>query len=679
MRSLSVSAFLWLSLLAPTALGLAPAGPWDAFNFAPKSKTVYPASIREQEGTVTNSQRLVNNAGSATLNGQGTYVTLDFGVEVGGLISMNLDSVVPTSSLALSFTESPMFIRPTASDDSSFPSANTTYDTVLPVPAPLTTGLWTQPAFSLRGGFRFLTIVLTSAEGAVTLSNVSCAISFMPHVDDLRAYTGYFFAEDPGFHDENFLTKIWMAGAYTVQTNTVAVNTGRQVPFEPAGHWANNATLGIAGPIIVDGAKRDRAVWPGDMGIAVPTQFVSTNDLIPTRNALGTMLGNINPITGALPESGPPLSQLGSDTYHCWTLIGTHNYYLYSGDLAWVQNIWSNYTKAVAFLEAKVDPKVGLMNVTGLRDWARLGQGGFNAEANAILYHVLTTAASLATAMSLPDLAAAWTQNATALKTNYNAAYWVPELGMYRDNMTTTLTPQDANSLAVLFNVTNSTEQAVSISAGLEKNWGEFGPVAPELPGTITPFISGFELQAHFVAGNASRAMDLLHREWGYILYTNLSVQSTLIEGFTANGSIWYRSFDGYNFDPAYTSHAHGWSSGPTSALTIYVLGLSVTGVQGSEWLFSPNIAGLPHAEGGFETPLGWFGASWTASTQGSTTTFNANVDVPTGTSGVFVVPRELQGSGRLSVSVDGRKTAMADDGSVSLAGGTHTVLVAQD
>jgi hypothetical protein len=46
------------------------------------------------------------------------------------------------------------------------------------------------------------------------------------------------------------------------------------------------------------------------------------------------------------------------------------------------------------------------------------------------------------------------------------------------------------------------------------------------------------QLQAHFVAGNASRAMDLLHREWGYMLYTNLSVESTLIEGFTGNGSI---------------------------------------------------------------------------------------------------------------------------------------------
>lgn len=50
------------------------------------------------------------------------------------------------------------------------------------------------------------------------------------------------------------------------------------------------------------------------MGIAVPTSFVSTNDLIPIRNALSTMFAAINPKTGALPESGPPLSQKGPPT-----------------------------------------------------------------------------------------------------------------------------------------------------------------------------------------------------------------------------------------------------------------------------------------------------------------------------------------------------------------------------
>ena len=106
------------------------------------------------------------------------------------------------------------------------------------------------------------------------------------------------------------------------------------------------------------------------------------------------MLAAINPRTGALPESGPPLSQLDSDTYHAWTLIGTHNYYLYSGDSDWLQTIWANYTKAVGFLEGKVGPS-GLMNVTGLRDWARLGGGGINAEGNALLYRVSCSQSSL--------------------------------------------------------------------------------------------------------------------------------------------------------------------------------------------------------------------------------------------------------------------------------------------
>ena len=85
------------------------------------------------------------------------------------------------------------------------------------------------------------------------------------------------------------------------------------------------------------------SIYVGDMGIAVPTAFVSTNDLIPVKNALSTMFAAINPSTGALPESGPPLSQLDSDTYHGWTLIGTYNYYLYSGDDVWLKEVWANY------------------------------------------------------------------------------------------------------------------------------------------------------------------------------------------------------------------------------------------------------------------------------------------------------------------------------------------------
>lgn len=151
-------------------------------------------------------------------------------------------------------------------------------------------------------------------------------------------------------------------------------------------------------------------------------------------------------------------------------------------------------------------------------------------------------------------VASQYGQNANALKTVFNQVFWLESAGLYRDNSSTTLCPQDANSMSILYNLTTSAEQASRVSEGLEKNWNDLGPVAPELPDTISPFIGSLEvriitilfrrfliisqLQAHFESNNDDRAMDLLRRTWGYMLYTNLSVESTLLEGFTANGSL---------------------------------------------------------------------------------------------------------------------------------------------
>ena len=128
-------------------------------------------------------------------------------MKVGGWVSLNFDNVSEDSAISLAFTESPLFISPFLSDDSSYPSANMSYDGVLQVPAPLSAGYWTQPRAQLRGGYRFLTIASTSSS-AVSISNISCEISFMPHFGDMRDYSGYFYSSDPEFVDQNFLTRV---------------------------------------------------------------------------------------------------------------------------------------------------------------------------------------------------------------------------------------------------------------------------------------------------------------------------------------------------------------------------------------------------------------------------------------------------------------------------------------
>jgi hypothetical protein len=117
--------------------------------------------------------------------------------------------------------------------------------------------------------------------------------------------------------------------------------------------------------------------------------LVSLNDLLPTKNSLTVMFSTQDPVTGALQYSGPPINAHGSDTYIAWSLIGTHNYFLYTGDLAFVQLVWANYTKALNFLESQVD-ETGLANVPTAfqNDWGRDGGAGHNSAFNALLYRV---------------------------------------------------------------------------------------------------------------------------------------------------------------------------------------------------------------------------------------------------------------------------------------------------
>ncbi|KAF5389069.1 hypothetical protein D9757_004994 [Collybiopsis confluens] len=649
----------------------APAGPWDAFNFAPSGRLFSPKAVYDTVGQVLGAENLVGNASSsngATITGAGSYVVLDFGLEVGGRVSFQINAT-SSSAVALAFTESAEFISPTTSDDSCQVSPSEDRDGVLSVPTPLT-GIetFTQTIGDQRGGFRFLTIV-SRDDAPVTISNINLNATFMPQFEDLNAYTGYFYAQDTtGFHDPDFLTKLWYGGAYTVQTNTIDVHEARQQPCPAGGGWANNATGGpIEGTILVDGAKRDRNVWPGDMGISTHTELVSTFDLESSKNSLLVMFSTQDRTTGALQYSGPPINAHGSDTYITWSLIGTHTVYLYTGDLDFVKQVWANYTFALEFLQSQVD-QTGLMNVPNAfaNDWGRNDGQGHNIAANVLLYETLVTASELATALGNSSLARAYTANATSVKAAINDLLWDEGAGLFKDNDASTLHPQDGNSLAVLFNATNNASQIQSISEGLTQFWTDIGPLSPELNDTIIPFVGGFELQAHFIAGQGERALDLLHREWGYMLYTNLSVQSTMLEGFTANGSLGYRSAAGYNFDHSYTSHAHGWSTGPTFSLTFHLVGLTITSPQGATWSVAPVLSGLDAAQGGFETGLGSFGADWTLA---NNKTFTITVNTPSGTKGTVTLP----GAGE--VSVDGKPTR-ANGNTLALSGGKHTVVL---
>jgi hypothetical protein len=605
------------------------------------------------------------------LRGNGSGLVFDFGVEVGGILTIQYTATGP-GSIGLAFTEASTWIGEwsDASNGKFAGRDGALYANV----SGTGNGKYSMPDKAMRGGFRYLTaFLITDTNTTVGINEVSLELSFQPTWSDLRAYQGYFHCSD------ELLNKIWYAGAYTLQTNAVPVNTGRWVPMLANG-WANNGTLGPGDTIIVDGAKRDRAVWPGDMGIAVPSSFVSIGDLYSVKNALQVMY-NYQNRDGSFPEAGPPLLQQNSDTYHMWTMIGTYNYMLYTNDAAFVRQNWDRYLKAMDYIYGKVGPS-GLLNQTGTRDWARWQTGFNNSEVNMILYHTLTTGASLATWINdTSSLNTTWLGRASALQTAINKYCFDTSYGAFKDNATDTqLHPQDANSMAVLFGIVNSTSRAAqSISSRLTENWSPIGAVAPELPENISPFISSFEIQAHLKIGRADRALELIRRSWGWYQNHPNGTGSTVIEGYLVNGTFGYRSSRGYGYDASYVSHAHGWSAGPTSALTEYIVGLTVTGPAGITWALRPQFGGLKNAEAGFMTNLGKFQAHWTWNDDAYELTFTT----PTRTSGQVALPY-LEKEIRPKISLNGKKLLEDSmklwDGKVliDLAGGVYAIKVSK-
>ena len=552
-------------------------------------------------------------------------MTYDFGKEVGGIVRFSYQNT-GNGTLGISFTESRKFVGYVSDSSNGLFNGSDLYLNVTLTGQP---GEYVMPDKVLRGGFRYMTLWLStnSSSTSFTAQNISVELDFQPTWSNLRAYQGYFHCSD------ELLNRIWYAGAYTLQSNSVPTNTGRQVPMLVY-NWANNATLGPGNSIIVDGAKRDRAVWPGDMGIAVPSAFVSTGDLESVRNALQVMYDYQNTTTGAFDESGPPLSQKNSDTYHMWTMIGSYNYVLYTNDTAWLTPLWEKYQHAMQYVVDKIDES-GLMNVTGTRDWARWQQGFHNTEANMILFQTLTTGSELATWLGETSVAANWSATASALASAINNLTYDGFASAYRDNDTaTSLHPQDANSMALLFSVAPSS-QVPGIANALIDNWTPIGPVTPELPYNVSPFISSFELLGRLAVRDTARALELLRTLWGWVINNPDSTESTLLEGYLFNGSFSYRSDRGYSYDESYVSHAHGWSSGPTSALSHSVLGLDVVSPAGGAWKLAPQRGDLMFAEGGFTTILGKFSAKWQVQTGGVLLTW----DTPIETTGTIVVP----------------------------------------
>ncbi|KAL4146718.1 hypothetical protein PRNP1_012582 [Phytophthora ramorum] len=642
------------SVLATAASGNA-AAPWEQYIQSPASRDIEPVSIYGSSGSVNVSDL------TASLSGNGSTVTYDFGQQVTGFITLQFGSgTTSNSQLGVAFSENAEYIG----IESDLSTDMAIIDGTIYAPAEPDSSYTFGREFA-RGSYRYLTLS-TSSSDAVEITGVSTHFTAAPATDDdkLREYSGYFYSDD------DLLNRIWYAGAYTVQICTIASNESRANPPTITEYgWFNNATIQnvtTGAEVYVDGAKRDRTPWPGDFGVSTLSKVVTLNsdNLLSVRHAINSLYAIQNTTNGQFAYAGTPiaprvqLAGVNSDTYHIWTLIALADYTTLAADPEFAKNLWDQALFGFAFILDKVDSADTLLNVTATNDWGRVGQGAKNIAANSLVYHALVSYAELAPQLGLDAPSyngTTFDEIASAVKTSVNSNLWDDAVGLFRDNTTAAgaaLHPQDGNSLAVRYNLTQSSEQAATVSENLATRWNEYGAVSPEGLGSISPFITSVEVEAHLRAtpGNASLALEIIRRQWGYML--NTFSNSTTIEAYYETGELMY-PFYGLELG-GYISHAHAWSTGPTASLTLHVGGLSPVTDAGKTWEFVPHAAGADIGElhTGYTLATGDFSVEWTTKNEDSF--FLANLETPQNTTGSISVPTFGKSLDAIAISING-------------------------
>ena len=168
----------------------------------------------------------------------------------------------------------------------------------------------------------------------------------------------------------------------------------------------------------------------------------------------------------------------------------------------------------------------------------------------------------------------------------------------------------------------------------------------------VYAFTSYPEISARFLTGSANSAIDEIKRLYGWMATHDPG--HTDWEGIGAGGSM---------YEGAYTSAAHGWSTGVVSELTNDLLGASPVTPGYATWAVTPHPGTVKWAQGQLPTPHGPLDVSWSAGKK----SFTLMVSAPRGTSGSVTLP--VSGT----VYLDGHRVSA---GALTNLRGSHTVVV---
>lgn len=411
--------------------------------------------------------------------------------------------------------------------------------------------------------------------------------------------------------------------------------------------------------VCVDGPKRDRLVWLGDLYHTSRIVSASTSRYDLIKGTLAYVLSWQTP-DGLLPYDAPmgynsslaySAFALGGGglllgyevygiilpDYQILGLLSFANYISTSNDLSFARESWSQWQLLTSWILNQIDSTTGLLSLFG----GFLGPASGGSAINCALVQALNGIAHVATAINDSASASHYHIAASTLADNINNKLWNPAVGVYSLSLTNA---KDYSVNSCAFCITSGTANASQSSSLLTAIQSlVLGPGykdstqvnSSDLFTNISPNTNGFLLAALMsqrTATGATASQQLLRSLWG----------SMLANDETTTGASWeYVSLLGEPGLGLYTSLSHPWGGAPTYLLTEWAAGLQAAagppGFGYGNWVVNPATGlgmGLKRARASVLTAFsGSLEVSWSVV---NVTWLNVQIKSPLRTSGVF-------------------------------------------
>ncbi|CAG8140278.1 unnamed protein product [Penicillium olsonii] len=406
-------------------------------------------------------------------------------------------------------------------------------------------------------------------------------------------------------------------------------------------------------PVSVDGSRRDRIAYAGDLEMTTGTALASTQGQEYINGSI-ELLGSYqlppgffvpNAKVQQLPRTTPVDANITGLIGYSFSMVSAMAlFYEQTGDANFLSRWAPKAAKMFDWAHSQTLPN-GLFNLSD----ASMG-GDWNyydpALSGVVTKFYMIYAYSLS--QWIPYMEASginktmYEERLGSLQNAINKYLWSPsQQACYLSESHRDFFSQEANALAVLSDT--ASHRSHSPKAVLATMARELTVPAGALAFStksaasgwaqkISPYASGYHLKAAFYANDGDSAIRLLRGIWG-------PMSDPLNANYT--GCFWeVLSEDGTPGIGSPTSMCHAWSSGPTADLNRYVLGIQPVTPGFKNWQVVPQSLDLNWAHGKHPIPNGRISVYWSFDKAGL---LRMEVKAPDGTNGTVHLPVPLK------------------------------------